>query len=121
MATKQRKTYLRDAAGIGFAGHDYPLHWGVVDGRLANWRHPHDIAALQFSPLLYALPVGQDRRRIYFRADAGSDVGIREVEAMISGLRARCRESLIDYQLVSTATPFDRALYSFLEKRKRMG
>jgi uncharacterized protein (DUF58 family) len=45
----------------------------------------------------------------------------REVNEMVAALRARCRESLIDYQLVSTATPFDRALYSFLEKRKRMG
>ncbi|MBW7998422.1 MAG: DUF58 domain-containing protein [Candidatus Glassbacteria bacterium] len=45
----------------------------------------------------------------------------REVAAMVANLRSRCRESLIDYQLVSTATPFDRALYAFLEKRRRLG
>ncbi len=45
----------------------------------------------------------------------------REVAAMIADLRSRCRESMIDYQLVSTATPFESALYSFLEKRRRLG
>ena len=44
----------------------------------------------------------------------------RKMKNMIAGLRARCRESLIDYQLVSTDTPFDKALFSFLEKRRRM-
>ncbi|HLA41744.1 MAG TPA: DUF58 domain-containing protein [Candidatus Glassbacteria bacterium] len=45
----------------------------------------------------------------------------RAVERMTTDLRRRCREALIDYQLVSTAAPFDRALFSFLEKRKRLG
>ncbi|MFH1071129.1 MAG: DUF58 domain-containing protein [Candidatus Glassbacteria bacterium] len=45
----------------------------------------------------------------------------RAVERLTEGLRRSCREALIDYQLVSTAAPFDRALFSFLEKRKRLG
>lgn len=45
----------------------------------------------------------------------------REIERLTRELRMSCRESLIDYQLVSTDTPFDKALFSFLEKRKRMG
>ncbi|MEA2064419.1 MAG: DUF58 domain-containing protein [Gemmatimonadota bacterium] len=40
---------------------------------------------------------------------------------MIGGLRKSCREAFIDYQLVSTGTPFETALFSFLEKRMRMG
>jgi len=44
-----------------------------------------------------------------------------QVERLTRELRMRCRESLIDYQLVSTNTPFDKALFSFLEKRKRLG
>ncbi len=34
--------------GISFDGHDYPLRWGVVDGRLSGWPHPEDIVALGF-------------------------------------------------------------------------
>lgn len=45
----------------------------------------------------------------------------KRMEEMIAVLRRECREALIDYQLVSTATPFDRALHAFLEKRMRMG
>jgi uncharacterized protein (DUF58 family) len=45
----------------------------------------------------------------------------KRMEEMIGALRRRCRESGIDYQLVSTDTPFDKALFSFLEKRMRMG
>ena len=45
----------------------------------------------------------------------------REVRKLTADLRARCRESLIDYQLVSTDTPFDKALFAFLEKRRRLG
>jgi len=43
------------------------------------------------------------------------------MEEMIGSLRRSCREARIDYQLVSTDTPFDRALYAFLEKRMRLG
>ena len=43
------------------------------------------------------------------------------MDRMITGLRRRCREALIDYQLISTGTPFEAALFSFLEKRMRLG
>jgi len=45
----------------------------------------------------------------------------RRMRQMIDALRRGCRESLIDYQLVSTDTTFDQALFAFLEKRIRMG
>jgi uncharacterized protein (DUF58 family) len=45
----------------------------------------------------------------------------RVMGGMIADLRRRCRESLIDYQLISTGMPFEVALFSFLEKRMRMG
>ncbi len=65
---------VREAAGIEFPGHDYPLRWGVVDGHLANWSHPEDMTAVQFAPPVFAAPIGNGRRRIYFRADAGARV-----------------------------------------------
>jgi 2-polyprenyl-6-methoxyphenol hydroxylase and related FAD-dependent oxidoreductases len=77
---------VREVGGIGFPGDVYPLRWGVIDGRLADWPHPGDMTAVQFSPLLYAAPIGDGRRRIYFRADPGGDSGIGPVQAMIATL-----------------------------------
>jgi uncharacterized protein (DUF58 family) len=43
------------------------------------------------------------------------------VAEWMAGLRRECAESRIDYVPVLTTTPYDRALFSYLEKRKRMG
>lgn len=44
----------------------------------------------------------------------------RSVGEWISGLERGCKESSIDYNLVTTATPFDQALVSYLVKRRRL-
>ena len=31
-----------------------------------------------------------------------------------------CRQANIDYHLIDTSTPFDKALYAFLSKRERL-
>lgn len=80
---------VRQTAGIPFLGHDYALHWGVVDGRLSNWTRAEDMVAVQFSPLVYAAPLGGGRRRIYFRADPGAGSGIAEVNQMLAALGPR--------------------------------
>lgn len=77
---------VRQAAGIPFLGHDYPLRWGVVDGQLANWSHAEDMVAVQFSPLVYAAPLGRGRRRIYFRADPGEEIGVAAVNRKLATL-----------------------------------
>jgi 2-polyprenyl-6-methoxyphenol hydroxylase-like FAD-dependent oxidoreductase len=77
---------VRHAAGIPFPGHDYPVRWGVVDGRLANWGHAEDMVAVQFSPLVYAAPVGMGRRRIYFRADPGEEADVAAVSQKLATL-----------------------------------
>jgi len=43
------------------------------------------------------------------------------VKEWIAGLRRECAESRIDYVSMLTSTPYDRALFSYLEKRKRLG
>ncbi len=43
------------------------------------------------------------------------------VERWMTKLRRECAESRIDYVPVLTSTPYDRALFSYLEKRKRLG
>ncbi len=43
------------------------------------------------------------------------------VERWRSLLRRECAESRIDYVPILTSTPYDRALFSYLEKRKRLG
>ena len=44
----------------------------------------------------------------------------RAVKANSEKLALACRQSDIDYHLVDTSTPFDRALYAFLSKRERL-
>jgi len=45
----------------------------------------------------------------------------RSVAGWTSYLEKRCVENAIDYNLVTTSTPFDLALVSYLGKRSRMG
>ncbi len=44
----------------------------------------------------------------------------KDVRAWIGDLESACKENAIDYNLVTTGTPFDQALVSYLNKRKRM-
>jgi uncharacterized protein (DUF58 family) len=44
----------------------------------------------------------------------------RSVREWISWLERNCKENAIDYNLVTTVTPFDQALVSYLNKRQRM-
>jgi uncharacterized protein (DUF58 family) len=43
------------------------------------------------------------------------------VQSWQAQLRRECAESRIDYVPILTSTPYDRALFSYLEKRKRLG
>jgi uncharacterized protein (DUF58 family) len=45
---------------------------------------------------------------------------IRDVRDWISWLEKGCKENAIDYNLVTTKTPFDQALVSYLNKRRRL-
>lgn len=42
------------------------------------------------------------------------------LDDFFNDFRRRCHESRIDYHLITTDMPFDRALFSYLEKRKRL-
>ena len=46
---------------------------------------------------------------------------VEAVERWMTHLRRECAESRIDYVPIQTSTPYDRALFSYLEKRKRLG
>ncbi|MDZ7372701.1 MAG: DUF58 domain-containing protein [candidate division KSB1 bacterium] len=43
-----------------------------------------------------------------------------QVRAFIDAMRKQCREHFIDYVLLDTSEPFDRALFEYLVKRKRL-
>jgi MinD-like ATPase involved in chromosome partitioning or flagellar assembly len=43
------------------------------------------------------------------------------MKEFIERYKRECRENLIDYVLLDTATPFDVALLNYLNKRQRMG
>lgn len=62
---------VRDAVGIAFEGHDYPLHWGVVDAHFDGWPHPDDVVAVQLNPPLISIPIGAGKWRVYFRGHPG--------------------------------------------------
>jgi uncharacterized protein (DUF58 family) len=44
----------------------------------------------------------------------------KSVETFVHDLKRRCFENDIDYALLSTSTPFDKALTAYLTRRKRM-
>jgi uncharacterized protein (DUF58 family) len=46
---------------------------------------------------------------------------VEAVDRWMALLRRECAESRIDYVPIKTSTPYDRALFSYLEKRKRLG
>ncbi len=65
---------VREAIGDEFDGHDYPARWGVVEGRLAGWRRPHDHATVQIEPpIAIAFPLHGGRWRFTFRSQSESD------------------------------------------------
>lgn len=66
------RSSVRDLIGVAVEGQAYDTLWGVVDGRLEAWPHDPRFGAVQIEPpSLNPLPLGPDRWRVYFRADAG--------------------------------------------------
>ena len=45
----------------------------------------------------------------------------RALEAFVDGWRRDCSAALIDYQVLDTSTPFERALSAYIHKRTRLG
>lgn len=45
----------------------------------------------------------------------------KRVREFIESLRRQCREHFVDYVLLDTSEPFDKALFEYLVKRKRVG
>ena len=45
----------------------------------------------------------------------------QEMRAFLERYKRECRENNIDYILLDTATPFDTALFQYLNKRKKLG
>jgi uncharacterized protein (DUF58 family) len=45
----------------------------------------------------------------------------KRMEFFLNYYKSQCRDSLIDYVNVSTTTPFDRALFAYLTKRRKLG
>jgi uncharacterized protein (DUF58 family) len=45
---------------------------------------------------------------------------VRRFGEMASYLAAECRQARVDYHLIDSSTPFDKALYAFLSKRERL-
>jgi len=46
---------------------------------------------------------------------------LRRIEEHITYITRVCRESRIDYHLLDTSVPFDKALFGYLAKRSKLG
>lgn len=44
----------------------------------------------------------------------------RQFDSFTGFMAAECRQARVDYHLIDTSTPFDKALYAFLAKRERL-
>ncbi len=58
--------------------------------------------------------------RISSQAPALRSTYKKSVEKFVHDLKSRCFENDIDYALLSTSTPFDKALTAYLTRRKKM-
>jgi 2-polyprenyl-6-methoxyphenol hydroxylase-like FAD-dependent oxidoreductase len=89
---------VRDAGGITFDGHDYPLLWGVVDAHYAGWPYADDVMAVQFNPNLISIPIGDGKWRIYFR-------GNRDDKDLLTHIQTWLRNYAPDASLVDPDDP----------------
>jgi 2-polyprenyl-6-methoxyphenol hydroxylase-like FAD-dependent oxidoreductase len=89
---------VRDAGGITFDGHDYPLLWGVVDAHYAGWPYADDVMAVQFNPNLISIPIGNGKWRIYFR-------GNRDDKDLLTHIQTWLRNYAPDAALVDPDEP----------------
>lgn len=77
---------VRDAAGVGFPGHDQERQWGVADVRFNNWPYERDLAAVMFDPLFMPIPIGGDTWRAYFRGDSADKTHHAHIERCLKML-----------------------------------
>ena len=83
---------VRAAVDDPFDGHDYGRLWGVVDAHIPGWQHPREIACVQLQPpVVVPFPLGEDRWRIYFRAELSGHEGFGRYWEETRGGLARCR------------------------------
>jgi uncharacterized protein (DUF58 family) len=97
---------------------------------LKHFRHrKHEVLVFQIlDPLDYRFDFRDDA--IFQDIESGSQLPTqphhiraavqKEIDAYLSWIKRHCRENLIDYTLLDTATDFDRALMQYLLKRKRL-
>lgn len=46
---------------------------------------------------------------------------VKRLKSFVEDFSRRCRDALIDYHLLDTSVPFDKALFGYLAKRSRLG
>lgn len=102
----------------------------VISG-LKHFRHrKHEVIVFHImDPMELAFDYGTDA--IFRDVETGEEIVTqpvhirneyrRQVEAFVQTYRRACREDRIDYVLLNTSEDFDRALFQYLIKRKRVG
>lgn len=113
-----------------FLPRDLDTEPGQMLAGLKHFRHrKHEVLVFQIlDPLDYRFDFRDDA--IFHDVESGSQLPTqphhiraavqKEIDAYLAWLKRHCRENLIDYTLLDTATDFDRALMQYLLKRKRL-
>jgi uncharacterized protein (DUF58 family) len=96
-----------------------------------HFRHNHhEVLVLQIlDPLERSFAFGADA--VFKDLETGDEIMTQpyhierayqeEMQGFLARYKRECRENNIDYVLMDTSTPFDTALFQYLNKRKRIG
>ncbi len=103
----------------------------VVMTALRHFRHHHhDVLVMQvLDPLERSFAFGGDA--VFKDLETSEEISTqpyhirreyqREMNAFLEHYKRECRENHIDYILLDTSTPFDTALFQYLNRRKKIG
>jgi len=103
----------------------------VVMTALRHFRHHHhDVLVMQvLDPLERSFAFGGDA--VFKDLETSEELSTqpfhirreyqREMNAFLERYKRECRENHIDYILLDTSTPFDTALFQYLNRRKKIG
>ena len=104
---------------------------GKVMAALKHFRHNHhDVLVMQvLDPLERSFAFGGDA--VFKDLETAEEMTTqpyhiqrayqKEMRAFLDRYKRECRENNIDYVLLDTETPFDTALFQYLNKRKKIG
>jgi 2-polyprenyl-6-methoxyphenol hydroxylase-like FAD-dependent oxidoreductase len=76
---------VREAAGVDFLGHDYPIEWAVFDARMEGWPEPDNLMFSYVEPTAVILvPLPSGRWRVYLHPTSPTSDLVTDTEALFA-------------------------------------